>query len=90
MVGENWPTLFDVIITNARKPKFFYQYSRFAHISKNVLILSHEHFLNRPFRYYDHDSKTKSWSKVNKLEKGKFYQEVNSIICYFNHSFNIL
>lgn len=58
LVGPQWNKMFDVIVTNARKPKFFYQYSR-------------------PFRSFDHRCGAKSWTKVESLQKGRFYQEGN-------------
>jgi len=39
MVGENWLELFDVVVVNARKPKFFNETTRYRHYIKSVLYL---------------------------------------------------
>lgn len=60
MVGSDWKEYFDVLIVQARKPKFFTD-------------------LSRPVRVFDERSGTHIWDRVNKLEKGVIYYEVNTI-----------
>ena len=66
LVGKDWRDYFDVVIVQARKPKFFTDESR-------------------PFRIYDFESKSQLWDRVNSLQKGNIYYEVN----YHNLNVNI-
>lgn len=58
MLGSDWKNYFDVLIVQARKPKFFTD-------------------ISRPIRVFDERSGTHIWDRVNRLEKGVIYYEVN-------------
>ncbi|XP_049517610.1 5'-nucleotidase domain-containing protein 3-like isoform X1 [Dermacentor silvarum] len=59
MIGPEWQDLFDVVIVQARKPKFFTDQHRYV----------------QPFRVYDPETKSQLWERVTKLEKNKVYIE---------------
>ncbi|OTF76694.1 5'-nucleotidase domain-containing protein-like protein, partial [Euroglyphus maynei] len=62
MIGDDWRTLFDVIVVQARKPSFFKKESSF-------------HLDYRPFRTFNLGSDRMNWNRVSTLDRDKIYME---------------
>ena len=70
----DWVDLFDVVVVQARKPKFYSDNYRSAMYPWSVQQLYSLPY--RPFRSLDPKNNAPNWVKVSEFVKSRVYQEV--------------